>query len=278
MKILVLSLLVKFVLVSSKAIEQSDVFMSFVESFGYKAEAYEVETEDGYLLTLHRVLPAVERNGTVKNPVFLMHGLTATSGDYIVTGPKKALAFLLVDNGYDVWLGNARGNKYSTSHRNLSTLSKEYWNFSWHEIGIYDLPAMIDFMLEETKASKAFYVGHSQGTTSLFVLLSTRPEYNDKIIQAHLMSPVVFAEHFGFPLAKYLKAEIENGALNDYSYLNLDSFWDVTVKFRDSFCTQKQPLSGIYCPGLVFLFFFLLGANKQGIEMDTVSLSLKNEF
>jgi predicted alpha/beta hydrolase len=101
-------------------------------------------------------------------------------------------AYLLSDNGYDVWLGNTRGNDHGLHHKTLSVDSKEFWNFCWHEIGQFDLPAMIDFVLNRTKKPKLFYAGHSQGTTSLFVLMSLRPEYNQKIMQAHLLAPAVF--------------------------------------------------------------------------------------
>jgi lysosomal acid lipase/cholesteryl ester hydrolase len=74
----------------------------------------------------------------------------------------------------------------------LKVESKEFWNFSWHEIGQFDLPTMIDFVLEKTKKSKLFYVGFSQGTTVLFVLMSLRPEYNQKIFQAHFLAPSAF--------------------------------------------------------------------------------------
>lgn len=170
----------------NKVSDGSDDVLKLIKTAGYKGESHQVETEDGYILNVHRVLP--NKQSQHKSPVFLMHGLLAASADYVLTGRDLALAYYLSDAGYDVWMGNSRGNKHSTNHKKYSFDSKEYWAFSWHEIGFYDLPAMLDYTLNSTKSSKLFYVGHSQGTTSLLVLLSSRPEYNDKIIQGHLMA------------------------------------------------------------------------------------------
>lgn len=57
-------------------------------------------------------------------------------------------------------------------------------------MGVYDQPAIIDYVLTKTNTSKAYYIGYSQGTTSLLVMLSERPEYNDKFYAASLMAPV----------------------------------------------------------------------------------------
>ncbi|KYN02783.1 Lipase 3 [Cyphomyrmex costatus] len=125
-------------------------------------------------------------------PVIISHGLISSSADWVLLGPHKALAYVLCDNGYDVWLANARGNTYSKSHKHYSIKDKEFWNFSWHEIGYYDLPATIDYILENTGCSNLYYIGYSQGATSFYVMGSERPEYNAKIKGMISLAPAVF--------------------------------------------------------------------------------------
>jgi pimeloyl-ACP methyl ester carboxylesterase len=65
--------------------------------------------------------------------------------------------------GYDVWLGNTRGNTYSRrTNKGLFPYQAEFWYFSLDELALIDVPAMIDYVLEHTGASKLAYVGHSQ--------------------------------------------------------------------------------------------------------------------
>ncbi|XP_055525583.1 lipase 3-like isoform X3 [Wyeomyia smithii] len=177
---------------------------------GYSAESHTLKTADGYLLTLHRIPcgrvgcgPAGKGTG---QPVFLQHGLLSSSADWLLSGPEKALAFILADAGYDVWLGNARGNTYSRKHVTMSSDETAFWDFSWHEMALYDIPAEIDFVyamreLEHNDTSRnLLYVGHSMGTTMAFALLSSRPEYNQKIEAVFAMAPVAFMGHVKSPI------------------------------------------------------------------------------
>lgn len=95
----------------------------------------QVKTEDGYLLNIHRI--PCGRHGCgdgIRQPVFLQHGILASSADFIISGPDKGIAFILADLGYDVWLSNFRGNTYSRHHETYSINDKEFWDFSFHGI------------------------------------------------------------------------------------------------------------------------------------------------
>lgn len=105
---------------------------------------------------------------------------------------KSLKAFQLANNGYDVWLGNTRGTEFSKKHQTLASNSAEFWDFSFHEIAKYDLPAIIDKILTNTNQSALHYVGNSQGTTIVIALLALRPKYNKTILTLHLMTPMVF--------------------------------------------------------------------------------------
>ena len=70
---------------------------------------------------------------------------------------------------------------------------------SWDEMAKYDLPAMIDKVLETTNQERLFYIGHSMGTTTFMAMAATIPEMQEKIIQAHFLAPIGFLEHMKSP-------------------------------------------------------------------------------
>lgn len=147
--------------------------------------------------------PKLKNQEVRKKPVaFIMHGLLSSSDSWVLNGPNDSIAFLMADAGYDTWIGNSRGNTYGREHATLSPLFPSFWDYTWDEIGTIDVPAMIDYTLYHTGEEKVHYVGHSQGTTSFLVLLSTIPSYNSKIKTSHLLAPVGFMENMQSPLAK----------------------------------------------------------------------------
>lgn len=83
---------------------------------------------------------------------------------------------------------------------NLSSSENGFWDFSFHEMGYYDLPATIDYIVANTGQKKINYIGHSQGTTSFFVMLSEKPQYNDKINKFIAYAPIIYANNIRSPI------------------------------------------------------------------------------
>ncbi|XP_052755651.1 lipase 1-like [Galleria mellonella] len=157
-------------------------FTELATKYGYQSQEHQVVTEDGYLLKVFRVSQGRNCDGRRRSPpVILMHGLLQSSDSWLDAGPGAALAYLISDACYDLWVANCRGNYYSRRHLKLAPNSSQFWHFSIDEIGFYDVPATIDYVLNYTGAEKVNYIGYSQGAGTFFVMCSERPGYCDKV-------------------------------------------------------------------------------------------------
>ncbi|KAI1304655.1 Lysosomal acid lipase/cholesteryl ester hydrolase [Halotydeus destructor] len=190
--------------------------MALITSRGFLAEDHRVITEDNYVITMHRIVSPFPANSKRK-PVLIVHGLMDTSADFVMNSPggfalpdnvtkpdipTNNLGFALANRGYDVWLGNVRGNIYSQAHVTLDTGSREYWNFTFDHMTKYDLPAFISHIQKHTNETNVGYIGHSQGTVIMFALLSSQPKYNEIIKPFVALAPVISILHFKTPLIK----------------------------------------------------------------------------
>lgn len=225
---------------------------------GFTAREYRVTTKDGYILTVNRIK-------NLGPAVFLMHGLIGSADDWLTLG-DDAFPFQLARAGYDVFLGNARGNKYSREHITLSPKERAFWNFTFHEIGFYDLPAMIDFALEISNKSKLAYVGQSQGTTAFYVMASLKPSYNGKVSVMVSMATVAWFYHVKTPVLRALvplryQEEFLAEVLGFYDILSYDTFWRFVT-------TRVCPFNRLTLLTCVTVLFSVYGFDYEQLDYD----------
>ncbi|RDL30000.1 uncharacterized protein BP5553_10627 [Venustampulla echinocandica] len=122
-----------------------------------------VTTSDGYQLNLQRLVSGFAGTPQPNKIVYLQHGLFDSSDTWLLNGPENSLAYVLANQGYDVWMGNSRGNQYSPTTND---------KFSWDEMAQFDLPAFVSYVLKQTKANKLSLIGHSQGAVEIVASLA----------------------------------------------------------------------------------------------------------
>ncbi|KAL6063427.1 Lipase [Balamuthia mandrillaris] len=171
---------------------------------GYACERRQVVTEDGYILTVHRI-PSTSNDKKVPPKVALLqHGLLDSAATWVINMANNSLPYLMANEGYDVWLANSRGNIYSLKHKTLSTDSVEFWDFNFDQMALYDLPAIITSALNVTGAKQLTYIGHSQGSMIGFALFSSNQVIASKIKAFVGLAPVAFVNNIDSPLLDVL--------------------------------------------------------------------------
>ena len=109
--------------------------------------------------------------------MLIQHGVLDSADFAVMHGDQDSPAFVLANSGYDVWVSNSRGNKYSRDHVSKNPDKDDsFWDFSFTEM-VEDYKANIEYILSHTKTSKIPIIGHSQGTTSAYAGMSSDPEW-----------------------------------------------------------------------------------------------------
>jgi len=160
-------------------------------------------SEDGYELILHHI-PHGKIPSTPKGPVLLQHGLTDASAGFCLNSPQESLAYILADNGYDVWLGNNRGNGYSMYNTKFGPDDPRFWDFSWDEMALIDFPTLINYVVTTTNSPKISYIGHSEGTIQAFAGLVAKPEIASKLRIFVALAPVAYVADITVELLRVL--------------------------------------------------------------------------
>ncbi|CCE73271.1 Piso0_000302 [Millerozyma farinosa CBS 7064] len=204
-------------------------------AYGYIVREHVVTTKDEYVLVIHKIeKPGAATNDlSRKKIVYFHHGLLTNSELFLLGDSKeKNLPYLLVERGYEVWLGNNRGNKYSRKHLKLSVSDPEFWDFSLDEFAMYDIPDTIEYISSfHQHKEQITYIGFSQGCSQLFASLSLRPDLNSKLNLFIGLSPAIVPGNLDHPLLKsVVKSSAED---NDFLFFLLGnkailpsiSFW-----------------------------------------------------
>jgi pimeloyl-ACP methyl ester carboxylesterase len=195
-------------------------------------QTHEVVTEDGITLQLWRVPAAVP-----SKPVLVMHGLQCSSREWFVGLDTDSLPWFLWREGFDVWVGNNRGNFFTTTPT---------WDWTYVEMGDYDVPAMVNFIVAETEAPAIGYIGHSQGATQAFIHFAENANTASKIAYFAGLAPAVFMTQRVLMWNVFAQFHIDDivslataqpgTAFLTYEEMQRDKCW--SVSFTDGLCTS----------------------------------------
>lgn len=138
----------------------------YAQRVGLECDEMQIETEDGFILTIHHIVDrsadGIETKSTAplftwvlisgKYPVLLLHGLMQSTGAFCVND-ENSIAFFLCKSGYDVWLGNNRGY-FKPQHKSLKPSNPKFWAWNLRQMGCLDIPALVSFVCGETGRKK----------------------------------------------------------------------------------------------------------------------------
>ena len=237
----------------------------------YTCHAYNVTTYDGYIITIFYIPPHPNCTTVHPIPVVFMHGLYLDGSDCIIPGPGKATCYILSDHCHHVWVGNVRGNRYGRAHVSLDPdKDPQFWNFTFINMGLGDLPAIVDFVLLRSGQKQINFNGFSQGMAAFLIMCSQKPEYNAKFNRAFGMSPTIWLTH-----ARFLPLYIQEALAT----LFLTPMGEV---FR--YGGPVQQIANIVCgtsdttyPGCTAVIFAFLGYNNYTVSPDTLQVVVSCE-
>lgn len=176
-------------------------FYEIMDSKGYEYEEFTITTQDNYHIKLFHILNNKNKlkNNRInqKYPVLFIHGILDSSDSWVSNNSNSSLPLVLDELNFDIWLLNCRGNRYSISLETPETTSpnSSYWSYSFQEIGLYDIPATMDFIYRKNE-KKMFLICHSQGCCSVIAgMCQINDVYQEKTCGIILLAPPSRVDH-----------------------------------------------------------------------------------
>ena len=251
-----------FVLAQIKG--QSEKFMNTTEiiiKYGYIPENFEITTEDGYILNLIRIIPRGKLPQT--EVILFLPGLVCSSDNFVVAKELSA-PFYFSNLGYEIWLLNTRGDKYSLKHVYLPTNSKAYWNFTYEQKGLYDNKAAILFIQKYLNIKKINLIGYSEvGSQTLSAMILDPKFYEENV-----------ASFVGWASATRLdhnKSPLFNFSSQRYLFEFFDAIGMHEFAEYKAFLTELIYIGGKLLPGVMrWVLSFVSDGDPGGYDMDNV--------
>lgn len=218
-----------------------------IEPSGYPCSEHTTQTKDGYLLGLQRVSSNIGNLRQQRGPpILLLHGLFMGGDAWFLDSTDQSLGFILADHGFDVWVGNVRGTHWSHGHVSLSVKDKDFWDWSWQELALFDLAEMLHYVNHITN-SKVFVVGHSQGTI-MSLAAFTQPDIVKSVAAAALLCPISYLDHITAPFVlKIVRLYLDDVMIDlGIHQLNFKSEFGTTI--MDMICDSHVDCNDLLTP------------------------------
>lgn len=148
----------------------------------------------------------------------------------------------LAERGYEVWMSNNRGTKYSNRNKNDDTWTKkEHWNYDSADMGQYDIPAFVNKMLEVSGAPKVTLMGYSNGAVQIFYALAKQQDFyasrvNRFVAMSSCHYPETLNNSYDIQIRQYLKFD-QIGVYNIWGGDETSLTADNCDQISDAFCS-----------------------------------------